>query len=228
MRLLTLLAILFIGNSANASTSAEETSEETTDQFEEKDKLKPINKNIFSFNLKADKTVLKPVSRTYGYVPEWGRRHMDNFITNLNEPRTFVNVILQGKPDKALPSFWRFFVNTTMGFGGFNDVASVVGLEYQNQNFSKTLERYGIKNGDYIVLPVIGPSTERNTFGMVADMALNPVGWVAPGVTLIQAPVEGISERNKKDELVEQFYYESFDPYTATRAAYLQNQEFGN
>lgn len=228
MKYLTLsIAILFLSISASANTTDIATSpEDETDQFGKNDSLQPVNEKVFSFNVGMDKSIIKPVASTYGKVPEWGREHVDNFFTNLNEPKTFVNVLLQGKPDKALPSFWRFFFNSTAGLAGINDVSTELGLNSQDQNFSKTLESYGVKNGEYIVLPILGPSTERNTAGMVADLFLNPVGWVAPGVTMVQGPIEGISEREKNSELVDQFYYESFDPYSATRAAYLQNQEF--
>ncbi len=218
----TILFTSLYGISANAASS----SEDEMDSFESKDSLKPMNEKVFSFNKGVDKAVIKPVAKAYGNVPERGRTHVKNFLNNLNEPKNFVNGVLQGKPEVAFPSFWRFVVNSTFGIGGINDVATAAKLEKQDQGFSNTLGTYGVKNGDYVVLPLVGPSTERNAVGLVGDIILNPVGWVAPGIATAQVPADGITTRQEKSAMLDQLYYESMDPYASTRSAYMQNQEF--
>ncbi len=225
--LLSLLIIFFLTSCSTANIANIKNSETEIDPFEARDTLKPLNKKIFSLNLALDETIIGPVAHTYHHVPEWGRRHINNFLTNLDEPLNFVNGLLQARPDIAFASFWRFILNTTIGFGGVNDFASKAGLKHYDEGFSKTLGSYGVDEGIYLVLPVIGPSSVRDTTGLVADWFLDPLGWLMNTTeTITQITMDGITTRDNEDAVIEQFYYDSIEPYSATRAAYLQHSAF--
>ncbi len=216
------LAILII--LSGCATKAELADE---DEFEQRDFLKPVNEPIFSFNLAADSYVIRPIAKTYGYSPDWAKTGVSNFLTNLNEPANAVNGVLQFNSDIVGTSLGRFFINTTIGVLGFRDVASNHGLKYQEQNFSKTLASYGVGEGDYMVLPLIGPSTYRGTAGTVVDWFIDPLGWYMTNTQgYIQTGAEAISEREDNMDAIDPLYHESLDPYSATRAAFLQHQAF--
>ncbi len=195
--------------------------------FNRRDPYKSVNKAIFSFNLKVDKAVLRPVERQYAKLPHVVRHGVDNFMKNLTEPLNFVNGVLQLSPRVAMTAAGRFFLNTTFGIAGFRDYAGTKGFEYEDEGFSKTLARYGVGEGDYVVLPVIGPSTVRGTVGMIADYIIDPVGWVATTPENVAiGTATAVNDRYQNNDAIDEFYYQSIAPYTMTRAAYLQHQAF--
>ena len=197
---------------------------DSDDPFDAQDQFKPVNEQIFAFNLKADKYVIKPVIETYQELPEWSRAGFSNFFTNLSEPENTVNGLLQLDPKIAFTSFWRFTLNSTFGFAGFRDFAAENGLAYQDTDFGKTLGRYGVPNGPYIVLPLAGPSTVRDTAGMIVDGIVDPVGRVLnTPESIAQTLGEAVTTRDEISEVINKVYYESIDPYSATRAMYLQH-----
>lgn len=197
------------------------------DPFDLQDPIKPFNKAMFDFNLAADRTIIKPVADTYHHVPNTVRGSISNFLSNLGEPANAVNGLLQLNPQATLASFWRFTLNSTFGFAGLRDFAGENGLKNNDTNFGETLESYGMADGAYVVLPLAGPSTVRNTAGFVVDWFLDPVGWVlTTPESIAQAGSDAISTRDEEDAIINQFYYQSIEPYTATRAAYLQHQAF--
>ncbi len=197
------------------------------DPFEARDPIKPVNQEIFSFNLVADRWVVKPVATAYHQIPGWMRLGIGNFLTNLSEPSNVVNGLLQLDPKITFTSFWRFVSNSTVGFAGLRDFAGENGLHYQDTDFGKTLGRYGVGDGAYVVLPLAGPSTVRDTTGQVVDWFIDPVGWfLTTPETIGQIVADGISTRDEEATLIDQLYYKSIDPYAATRAAYLQHQAF--
>lgn len=197
------------------------------DPFDAKDPIKPVNQQIFAFNLVADKNVIKPVAETYHQAPEEARDVVSNFLSNLGEPENFVNGVLQLDPELALTAFWRFVLNTTYGLAGTRDFAGENGLKEKDTNFGKTLGRYKLDEGAYVVLPIIGPSTVRDTVGKVIDALIDPVGMaISTPEAIVKASANGIVTRDGKSKVIDQLYYESIEPYSATRAAYLQHQAF--
>lgn len=197
------------------------------DLFELQDPIKPVNQAVFGFNLGADHYVIKPVADTYHYIPSVVRGAVGNFLSNLSEPANTVNGILQLNPDIAFTSFWRFALNSTIGFAGLRDFAGENGLKNKDTDFGKTLGRYGVADGAYVVLPLAGPSTVRDTAGMAVDWFLDPVGWfLTTPETIAQIAADGIATRDGDTAIINQLYYQSLEPYTATRAAYLQHQAF--
>lgn len=197
--------------------------------FSKRDPFKPVNKAIFSFNLAADKIVFRPIERQYSKLPDPVRDGVNNFMQNLSEPLHFVNGVLQLSPRVAMTAAGRFFLNTAFGFAGFRDYAKTKGFKYQDEGFSETLKRYGAKEGDYVVLPIIGPSTVRGTVGLIADYLIDPVGWITTTPEDIAlASAKEVNERDQNDDAIDEFYYQSIAPYVTTRAAYLQHQAFNH
>lgn len=192
------------------------------------DPFESTNRQIHAFNKAVDTTVLQPASRIYAIVPEDLRAMLDNGVTNLTEPRNFVNHVLQGDPESAGVNLLRFVLNTTVGIAGLGDPAAEIGVFERSTDFGETLGVWGLPEGPYIELPLLGPSSVRNTAGMVVDLAIDPLNYI---VTEEQAyylfALRGLSlvgERLEYADLVNSLLYESADSYAAQRLAYLQNK----
>lgn len=134
------------------------------------DSFEPFNRRMYAFNTQFDKKVAYPVSRVYqAVVPQPVRKGIANFYNNFKEIPTVVNSLLQLKPKKAFNALGRFVVNSTAGILGTADVASKIGLKKDWETMGDTLGHYGVSTGSYVVLPVLGPSTVRDTVGSVPD-----------------------------------------------------------
>lgn len=134
------------------------------------DPLESMNRGIYSFNEGLDEAVFKPVATAYQAVtPRVARAGVTNFFDNLGDAWSFVNNLLQGQGEGAYNSMVRFSVNSVLGIGGLFDIASEAGIERKKQDFGQTLGRWGVPTGPYLVLPFWGPSTVRDTGGMVVD-----------------------------------------------------------
>ena len=192
-------------------------------QPDPKDPFERYNRAMYSFNDAVDRAVLKPVARAYKFVtPDLVQRGVANFFGNISDLPTAVNDLLQGKPGQAATHVGRFAVNSTFGVLGIFDIASSMGLERQREDFGQTLGRWGIDSGPYVVLPLLGPSSVRDTFGLVGDVGLDPLVYVSDdgwrygliGLRVVEqrAAVLDIEKTLKSIEL---------DPYLFTRDAYL-------
>lgn len=135
------------------------------------DPLEPFNRSMFAFNEGLDKAIAKPVAQGYqNLTPYPVRLHVGNFFNNLQDGWTVVNNALQLRPMAFAESFFRFGFNTFLGMGGFVNVADSMGLAREQQDFGKTLGRWGVPSGPYVVLPVLGASTVRDSAGLVVDL----------------------------------------------------------
>jgi len=191
------------------------------------DPLEGFNRAVFVFNDKIYMYGLRPIAKGYArVVPTFARRGVKNFFNNLFFPIRFVNDLLQGKGEAAGMEFSAFFINTTLGFGGLNDFAQkYVGIRLQDEDFGQTLGSYGIGNGFYLMLPVLGPSSLRDAVGRAGDSLINPVNYAQPwelswggrGLETVNGASFHIGE-------YEAFKKASIDPYTAMRNAYIQNR----
>ena len=124
------------------------------------------------FNLKTDEAILVPISKGYKkVVPSPVRNGIHNFLTNLREPYNILNDLLQGQFRLAAQDTGRFLINTTLGFIGFNDVASYMDMPRRSEDFGQTLAVWGVPSGPHLVLPFFGPSNIRDTVGLVPDLA---------------------------------------------------------
>jgi phospholipid-binding lipoprotein MlaA len=185
------------------------------------------NLAMFHVNDKVYFWALKPVSRGYrAVVPELARVGVKNFFTNLGAPIRTVNCLLQGKSESAGAEIARFMVNTVVGGLGFVDVASrYPELALADEDFGQTLGLYGIGDGIYIVWPLLGPSTLRDTVGDLGDRFIDPLSYVEPveasiGVTSLDT-VNSTSFRIGDYEALKDA---ALVPYDALRDAYLQNR----
>ena len=142
------------------------------------DPLEPVNRFIFGFNQIVEDVILRPFS--YGYhavVPEFGRTAISNFLDNLSGPVVLANDLLQGEPGRAWTTTRRLLINTTIGVGGLWDVAASFGIDEHREDFGQTMGVWGVSEGPYLMLPILGPSNSRDVIGKFGDDPFfNPVG----------------------------------------------------
>ncbi len=142
------------------------------------DPLERFNRAVFSFNEHFDKYILKPVARGYDAgVPVAVKLGITNFFGNLTQPVVVVNDLLQGKFQQSGQDATRFLINTTMGVGGLFDVAQGIDLPINTEDFGQTLGVWGVADGPYLVLPILGPSSVRDGLGWLADQFIYPLNY---------------------------------------------------
>ncbi|MCI4644486.1 MAG: VacJ family lipoprotein, partial [Hyphomonadaceae bacterium] len=144
------------------------------------DPLEPMNRQIFAFNEAADKAVIGPVAGAYETVtPKFARIGIGNFLSNLSSPVIFVNDVLQGEGQRATDTAFRFLINSTFGVAGFFDPAEhELGVIGHSEDFGQTLGVWGVSEGPYLVLPLIGPTNLRDGIGSGVDTAFDPLTWM--------------------------------------------------
>ena len=189
------------------------------------DPLESSNRVMYSINDRFYFGVAKPIIQTYeNIVPRPARMCIGNFFKNLTTPARFVNCLFQGKGSEADRELRRFGINTTAGVLGFGDPAhDRWGLEPAQEDLGQTLAVYGFDDGFYVVWPLLGPSTLRDSVGMVGDAFLNPVRYVKPteasiGISAADATNDGSFHIGE----YEAFKSAAVDPYVAMRGAYIQ------
>ena len=197
---------------------------------ERPDPLEPFNQSMLTFNRKADDWVLHPVARGYAdVVPEPARAGVTRFFENVGVIPRFANDLFQGQFNQAGVEAARFGINSTAGIAGFFDPANkYLGLKQRPNDFGLTLAKYGIEEGPYVVLPILGPSTVRDTFGKLADGAMNPVNYAAPsGALPYEAAArvfEAVNARSQNLGSFEDVDRYSVDLYGSVQDAYLQRR----
>lgn len=189
------------------------------------DPLEGFNRAMFSFNDGVDRVAIKPLTQTYRYVvPDIAQTGVSNFFSNLRDVRTLVNNLLQGKLHNASEDFVRLSFNTVWGIGGLFDVATPLGIPKNNEDFGQTLGYWGVSSGPYIVLPLLGPSTFRDTVGLVPDMMLDPIMYVDDRP--VRYSLHATRILDTRSQLMDAERMISGDRYTFVRDAYLQRREF--
>lgn len=194
-----------------------------------RDPYESFNRQMFSFNEVVDQILLRPIAATYRYVvPQQGRTAVRNVLRNLGEPITMVNALLQGDSQRMFTSFWRFVLNSTFGFAGVYDFAGEnTPLTYRSEDFGQTIAVWANDTeSNYLVLPILGPSTLRDVFGRVVDIAFNPLTYIEDGTpAIIEGVAEGISKREELLDLTDEIHRTSLDPYATYRSGYLQHRQ---
>jgi phospholipid-binding lipoprotein MlaA len=141
-----------------------------------RDPFEPFNRSVYRFNDTIDRYALKPVAQGYQkYVPEPLQLIVSSFFGNLDDLYTGANDLLQAKPKAALVDVSRFVVNSTLGFLGFADVASAIGMPKRYEDFGQTLGFWGVPSGPYLVIPLLGPSTVRDAPARAVDIYASPI-----------------------------------------------------
>ncbi len=189
--------------------------------------LEPINRAIYAFNDVADRYAFRPVAKGYNYVlPQPVRNGIGNFFDHWTYPVTIVNGFLQGKFQQGTEDTVRFVFNTTFGILGFFDPATKGGLTKHTEDFGLTFARWGIPQGPYVVLPVLGPYTARSGIGILGNIQVNPVIQIdnssARTKLIIAWFIESRAALIGPDETVQ----DAYDPYLFLRDAYLQNRDY--
>jgi phospholipid-binding lipoprotein MlaA len=193
-----------------------------------KDPLEGLNRGIYKFNDTADKAVIKPIAGAYkAVIPSPLRSGVHNFFTNLNTFVSAINDLLQFKFGKAVEGAGRFVINSTFGIAGIFDVASKDGIELRNEDFGQTLGYWGVGNGAYLMLPILGPSTLRDTGGLVVDtVAFDPLSYIEDPRT--RNSTYALKLLDKRAQLLpgsDLLDEAALDPYAFMRDAYLQRRE---
>jgi phospholipid-binding lipoprotein MlaA len=191
------------------------------------DPLEPVNRPVFAANMAFDRVLIDPIARFYGWaVPAPVKRSIRGVFSNLNRPVVFVNQLLQLHPKGAAETLGRFALNSTLGMGGLFDPAAELGWDEHYADFGQTLGRYGVPPGIYHVLPLLGPSTTRDTVGTAVDLFLRIDTWVLPLTgQFILGGGFGITEREDKREEMEELRKSSLDFYAAVRSAFVQSRD---
>ena len=208
-------------------TLAQASGEETVN-----DPLESLNRSIFEVNEGLQDVLLRPIAKFYNAnVNLTVRQGISNFLDNLSSPVIFANDLLQGEFERALTTFGRAFINTTIGIVGFADVASKLGLERHDEDFGQTLAVYGMGEGFYLVLPIFGPSSPRDAIGkFVIDSYLDPLGlWLdntdRQNIEYTLAGAEGLDEYAGIVDELNQVKKTSVDYYAAVRSLYRQKRK---
>lgn len=182
------------------------------------DPYEGFNRSMYGFNMGLDRYILKPVADSYKFVtPDFMQTGVTNFFNNLKGINVVLNDLLQGKFEQSASDFGRFTTNSTIGLLGLFDVATDLGLQQNVEDFGQTLAVWGVDQGPYLVLPVLGPTTVRDGGGIIFDKAANP-GTYVPGTGII----EGINERANAEGALNFIDEAALDPYVFTRESFLQ------
>lgn len=192
-----------------------------------RDPLEPFNRGMYRLNDTVDRAVVKPVATVYRDVlPSPVRTGVTNFFANLQDAWSFVNNALQLKGEAAGDSLFRFGVNTFMGLGGVLDIASEMQIERHSEDFGQTLGHWGVDAGPYVILPLLGPSTLRDTLASPVDAYGNFVAGIDHAAT--RDALTAVNLLNRRSRLLEAsniLDQVALDPYTFTRDAFLQRRQ---
>lgn len=194
------------------------------------DPYESFNRQVFDFNHRVDRAVIKPVAEAYVQaVPEPARDTVHNFLVNLDLPITFANDVLQGNAERGSETFLRFTVNTTIGLGGLMDVATnEFHWPFHTEDFGQTLAVWGVAEGPYLVLPIVGPDPPRDAAGQVVDIAFDPMTYIDLREKFFwsagRSVLEGIDLRSRNLESLDSIERQSVDFYASVRSLYRQNR----
>ena len=216
--LFTMALALMVGLSGCASLTSQK----------ENDPLEVVNRGVYQFNEKADQYVLEPVAKGYQFVtPDFVDTGISNFFSNLDDVVVLINDVLQLKLNQALSDGGRVLVNSTVGILGFVDMATDMGMPKHNEDFGQTLGAYGVGTGPYIVLPILGPSTLRDTLGIFADSFVDPIQQIDDSDTMWTAiALEGVDARADLISTKKIIDKASLNPYEFIRSGYFQRREY--
>lgn len=193
-----------------------------------RDPFEPVNRCIFKFNEVLDNVLMKPVATVYTKaVPKYGRERVHNVVTNLGEPVDMLNSFIQGNPQEGFTSMWRFILNSTLGVLGIFDFAGHnLNLVHKEEDFGQSMGVYGWGSSPYIVLPILGPSNLRDTFGRVVDVFTNPFNYSESDPFIYtRVGVQALDARSRNLDVIDSIYETSVDPYATIRSAYTQHRE---
>ena len=228
----TCVAVLVMAGLAGCATPPPADDPEAVAEFEQNnDPMEPMNRVVFEGNDRVYRYALHPIGSGYREaVPPFGRQIISNMLANLKSPTIFVNDVLQGNFSRAGAVLVRLVLNSTFGVGGMQDVASPMGIPLHNSDFGQTMAVWGVGEGPYLVLPIIGPSNPRDAVGLLADSYADPLDdylrsidktWISEirfgisSVALVEANMDNIDDIRRS----------SLDYYSAMRSLMRQRRQ---
>ena len=191
------------------------------------DPWEPYNRRMHQFNNFVDRAVARPLARAYvAVVPRPVRLGVSNFFNNLGQPVSAVNALLQGKPVEAAQAVGRFAINSTLGIAGIFDPATDATLPRRSEDFGQTLGVWGWEQSRYVELPLFGPRTVRDVFGMVGDAPLSPLRQV--GDDVVRIPLQGLQLVDVRTQLLatDSLREGAADDYALVRDAWMQRRDY--
>jgi phospholipid-binding lipoprotein MlaA len=219
------LAALLIGCATPPTDPAERAVFEQTN-----DPLEPLNRQTLDLNLFLDRILLKPVTKVYiAVVPEEGRDALKRVLDNMKEPVVVINNVLQGRLEGAGISVGRFTINSTLGVAGLLDVAAKWGLDKQSGDLGQTLYVWGLPEGPYLMLPILGPSSPRDLIGMAGDNYMDPFSYLASVKNMDEISIsrfvgDGIDQRARVIDILDDLEKNSLDFYAQLRSLSQQKR----
>ena len=225
-----LFSVVNAGSDGSLEIENKSSSGEINDCFEK------VNRGIFAFNQGLDKVIFKPLATGYRKLPQPVRSGASNALGNLGNVVTIPNNILQGQIKDAGVNTLRFVINTTLGIGGLFDVASYYGLEKrEKEDYGQTLGTWGVGEGCYLVIPILGPSTTRDLFGTVTGVlggdpwynitVKNDTKYFTESDYIASRAGDGVDFRAKNLDSFSNLEKNSMDFYASVRSLYIQNRK---
>lgn len=194
------------------------------------DPLEPLNRKTLDANLLLDRILLKPVTKVYiAVVPEEGRDALQRALDNMKEPVVVINNTLQGRLTGAGIAAGRFTINSTLGVAGLFDIAAKWGLDKQSGDLGQTLFVWGLPEGPYLILPILGPSNPRDLLGMAGDNYIDPFSYLASAKSLDEISISrfvagGIDQRARVIDILDDLQKNSLDFYAQLRSLSQQHR----
>ncbi len=195
------------------------------------DPFEDTNRAVFAFNQAVDDAVINPVIKGYRFViPKEIRNSLGNFLRNLSSPVIFANEVLQGDLEGAGTVVLRAFINTFAGFGGLFDFAGKHGMPHEGEDFGQTLASWGLDHGPYLVVPILGPSSARDSVGYIVDSFADPLRWYLFNIDqealyFARTGAQYLTLRDELMDVLEDLRNSSIDYYASTRSIYYQRRE---
>lgn len=195
--------------------------------------LESYNRSMFDFNMQVDKYVLKPIAQGYRKITTQDvRNRVNSAISNINEPTSAANHVLQGNVGNVFKSVARFAINSTLGLGGMFDVAEGWGLKKEETGFDETMAKYCVPDGPFFVAPLFGPFTLRSATGYAVDGVSTPLYWASLNdknysakISYGYVGINAVAARERSMDLIDDLQRNSVDFYSTMRSAYLQNRQ---
>jgi len=231
LRLLVVTALLLGTLAACATPPPADDPEAIADFTEANDPLEPTNRVFYEINNGLDTVLLRPAAQAYRFVlPGPVRTGIHNVLANLGTPVALGNDMLDGKPRRAGDTTMRFLINTTVGVLGVFDVARDWGYPEHDADFGMTLALWGLPEGPFLFLPVLGPSDPRDAVGFGVDRAMDPFTWVGKGTAVValnwsRFGFNALDQRERHLDDIDNIKKTALDPYATFRSLYRQHRQ---
>lgn len=233
VRLLPVLAVVVMGLQGCATRPPADDPDAVADYEQTNDPLEPTNRVFYAVNNGLDTVILKPAALAYRYVvPGPVRDGVHHVLSNIGSPVQLANDMLEGKPRRAGDTTMRFLINTTAGVFGIFDVAAKWGYPDHDADFGMTLASWGVPEGPFLFLPVLGPTDPRDAVGFGMDIAMDPFTWIGTGpnhpgwtaFTWSRFGLNAIDARERVLDPLDQIKKTALDPYATFRSLYRQHR----